>query len=173
MIIWLVGLSGSGKSAIGSALYRQKKKDNPATVIIDGDEIRRIFGHDRNAKDYSVEGRRLNATRIRELCAWLDRQGIDVICCILSIFPEHLKGNRTLFTDYFEVYITAPFDDLVERNPKDLYRLAMDGKEQNVVGVDIEFVPPINPDMVIENKRPYKDPKLIAQSIEECLQQKM
>jgi len=173
VIIWLVGLSGAGKSAIGSELYRQMKRDNPATVIVDGDEIRKIFGHDRNAKDYSVEGRRLNAERIRELCAWLDRQGIDVICCILSIFPEHLEGNRKLFSDYFEVYVTAPFDDLVDRNPKDLYRLAMDGKEQNVVGVDIEFVPPINPDMVIENKRPYEDPTVIAQSICERVQRKM
>jgi adenylylsulfate kinase len=173
VIIWLVGLSGAGKSAIGSALYRQMKNDNPATVIVDGDEIRKIFGHDRNAKDYSVEGRRLNAERIRELCAWLDRQDIDVICCILSIFPEHLEGNRRLFSSYFEIFVTAPFDDLVERNPKDLYRLAIDGKEQNVVGVDIEFEPPINSDMVIENTRPYKDPTVIAHSIYECLQRKM
>lgn len=172
MIIWIVGLSGAGKSAIGSELYRQMKNNKPATVIIDGDEIRKIFGNDQVSKDYSVDGRRRNAERIRELCAWLDRQDIDVVCCILSIFPDHLESNRILFSDYFEIYVTAPFEDLVERNPKNLYRLAIEGKEKNVVGVDIEFKPPIKPDMVIENNKPFKEPAIIAQDIYECLQKK-
>ena len=165
----MIGLSGAGKTAIGAALHRQLKMDNAATVLIDGDEIRRIFGNDQNAGDYSVEGRRRNAQRIRELCAWLDREGVDVVCCILSIFAEHQAENRTLFSDYFEVFVNADFDALVERNPKNLYRLAMDGKEKNVVGVDIEFVPPANPDFVIDNNEPFRDPSLIAKDICEAI----
>ena len=165
MIVWVMGLSGAGKSAIGAALHREMKKENSATVLIDGDEIRRIFGNDQQAKDYSVEGRRRNAERIRELCAWLDREGIDVVCCILSIFAEHQADNRKLFSDYFEVFVSASFDALINRNPKDLYRLAMAGKEDNVVGVDIEFVPPANPDVVIENNEPFKEPCIIAKDI--------
>ena len=169
MIVWVIGLSGAGKSAIGGAVHREMKKDNAATVLIDGDEIRRIFGNDQQAKDYSVEGRRRNAQRIRELCAWLDREGIDVVCCILSIFAEHQADNRKLFSDYFEVFVSANFDALVERNPKNLYRLAMAGKEDNVVGVDIEFVPPANPDIVIENNEPFRGPDLIAKDICEAI----
>lgn len=169
MIVWVIGLSGAGKSAIGAALYRQMKKENSATVLIDGDEVRRIFGNDQQAKDYSVEGRRRNAQRIRELCTWLDREGLDVVCCILSIFPEHQSDNRKLYSDYFEVFVNASFDNLIERNPKDLYRLAMLGKEDNVVGVDIEFVPPANPDIVIENDEPFREPGLIAKEIHEAI----
>jgi adenylylsulfate kinase-like enzyme len=54
LIVWVIGLSGAGKSAIGAALHREMKKDNSATVLIDGDEIRRIFGNDQQAKDYKV-----------------------------------------------------------------------------------------------------------------------
>ena len=169
MIVWVIGLSGVGKTAIGTALYREMKHDNPATVLIDGDEVRRIFGNDREAKDYSIEGRKKNAERIRELCAWLDREGIDVVCCILSIFAEHQEDNRKLFSDYFEVFVSAPFETLVERNPKNLYRLAMEGKERHVVGIDIEFVPPVNPDTVIENIEPFRDVVLIARDIREAM----
>jgi cytidine diphosphoramidate kinase len=165
LITWVIGLSGAGKSAIGSALHMELKKENPATVLIDGDQIRRIFGNDRQPADYSLEGRRLNAQRIRELCLWLDREGIDVVCCILSIFPDHQAENRSLFSEYFEVFVRAPFDDLVERNPKNLYRLALEGREKNVVGVDIEFTPPPNPDIVIENSEPFIEPANIAKDI--------
>ena len=165
MVIWLIGLSGAGKSAIGKELYLHMKAENPATVLVDGDEIRNVFKHDRRVVDYTIEGRRKNADRIREICAWLDRQGIDVVCCILSIFPESLKWNHKNYSRYFEVFVDAPFDDLVKRNPKNLYLLAMNGKIKNVVGVDIEFNPPISPDMIVHNERPFKKPDDIAQEI--------
>ena len=85
MIIWVIGMSGAGKTAIGRELFKIRKRENPATVFIDGDEIRDVFKNDRHAGDYSVEGRGKNAERIRALCEWLDRQDIDVVCCILSI----------------------------------------------------------------------------------------
>jgi len=165
MVFWLVGLSGAGKSVIGRALYGRMKREYPATVLVDGDEIRAIFGHDQSDDAYTVEGRRRNAGRIRELCAWLDRQEIHVVCCILSIFEESHEWNRKHLRDYFEVYVTAPMDVLIERNPKDLYRRAARGEMRNVVGVDIEFSPPARPDLVIDNGVEPVDPDAAAQRI--------
>lgn len=165
MIIWIIGLSGAGKTAIGREVYKAIKQKNPATVFIDGDEVRAIFKNDRHDQDYSVEGRKKNAERMREICRWLDGQDIDVVCCILSIFEESHRRNRDDFSRYYEIFIDAPFEDLVARNPKNLYELALAGKIQNVVGVDIEFTRPANPDLIIQNPRPFTAPKEKAAAV--------
>ena len=83
MVVWLVGMSGSGKTTVGRLVYNAYKKIHPNTVFVDGDEIRALFKHDDLKKDYSVEQRRRNAERIYEICLWLDRQGINVVCLSL------------------------------------------------------------------------------------------
>lgn len=172
MVIWLIGLSGAGKSHIGRQLYKRMKEEEQATVLVDGDEIREIFRHDRGADAYTVEGRRRNAERIRELCAWLDRQEINVVCCILSLFEESHRWNRETYSKYFEVYISAPIDVLIERNPKNLYRRAKRGEVDNVVGVDIPFQAPKNPDLVIENGVYMVDASRAAQQILDAARRK-
>ncbi len=151
MVIWLIGMSGSGKSHIGRTLYRIWKQEDPATVLVDGDEIRRLFKDDRGSDPYTVAARRRNAERIREICAWLDRQGINVVCCILSIFEESHEWNRRNLAQYFEVYLKASLAALEARHPTDMYRKAKLGELKNVVGVDIPFAEPAAPDLVIEN----------------------
>ena len=142
MVIWLVGMSGAGKTTIGKQLYAQIKDRHTNTVFVDGDTIRKFFRHDQKTSDYSIEGRRHNAERIRDLCLWLDNQNINVVCCILCIFPDILKENRTLFEKYYEVYVHAPFEVLEERDTKGLYAAARDGSIDNLVGVQIPFPEP-------------------------------
>lgn len=146
MVIWITGLSGAGKTTVGRHLYNMCRDHDPATVFLDGDEIRRIFRHDKGNEPYSVHGRRKNAERITELCAWLDRQNINVICCILSIFQDMRDSNRENFSRYFEVYLDAPMSVLSER--RTLYSDAKQGAITNVVGVDIPFTEPSHPDLV-------------------------
>lgn len=165
MVVWLIGLSGAGKSHIGRALYARMKQDNPATVLVDGDEVRAIFRQDRDDDAYTVEGRRRNAERMRELCAWLERQDIDVVCCILSLFEESSRWNRDNYRAYFEVHVSAPMEVLRQRNPKDLYGRAARGEIGNVVGVDIPFHLPENPDLVIDNGANMVDADEAAQEI--------
>lgn len=145
MIVWIVGLAGSGKTTVGRQVHAGWQAADPATVLIDGDEMRAIFAHDRGEAAYTVEGRRINSDRIRALCAWLDRQGINVVCCILSIFPEARAANREEFPDYLEVWLDAPRADLDARRP--IYGEARAGTRANVVGVDIPFEAPAAPDL--------------------------
>ena len=165
MIVWLIGLSGAGKTTIGRALCEKWQAIDRATVLIDGDEIREIFRHDRSADAYSVEGRRANAERIVELSAWLDRQGINVVCSILCIFPDILAANRERFSAYFEVFIDAPMEQLEERDDKGLYTSAHSGQTPNVVGVDIPFPVPLAPDILIDNSGSTLDANAAAENI--------
>lgn len=154
MVIWLIGLSGSGKTTLGREIAAQWKQQQPNTVLVDGDEVRRIFGQDQAAADYSLAGRRVNAERIFELCAWLDQQHINVVCSILSIFPDLRARNREHFQRYFEVYLNPPFDTLVQRDTKGLYRQALAGQMSDMVGVDIPFPPPEAADLEIDTSVP-------------------
>ena len=99
MIVWLVGLSDAGKSTIARELHKQWQAEDPATVLIDGDEVREIFKHDSGPEAYTTAGRRVNAERIAAMCVWLDRQNINAIVSILCIFPDVLAANRGHYKD--------------------------------------------------------------------------
>lgn len=163
MVIWLIGLAGSGKTTVGREVYARWKAKDRSTVFVDGDEVRDIFRHNRGDEPYSVEGRRQNAERIASLCAWLDRQDINVVCCILSIFEETRDWNRANYSDYFEVYLHAPETALSSR--RHLYQEAEQGRMCNVVGVDIPFTPPANPDLVIDSSPDGEPPEVAAERI--------
>lgn len=146
MILWVIGMSGAGKSTLARGLYEKFKPDTPNLVYLDGDEFREIF---RNDVDHTIDGRRKNAERISHFCRVLDEQNIHVIAAVLSIFPEWQKWNRDTFSEYFEVYLDLPMSVLQQRDTKDLYKKAASGLMPNVVGVDIPFPEPANPDLVL------------------------
>jgi adenylylsulfate kinase-like enzyme len=151
MVIWLVGLSGAGKTTIGRALYKNMKSKHRHTVLIDGDEIREMFRHDQHDDAYSLIGRRMNAERIQAMCAWLEDQNINVICCILSVFDDISQQNKTQFKQYFEVLVDTPLPLLIERDGKGLYQAALSGRTKNVVGIDLDYTAPRSPNLLINN----------------------
>ncbi|MSR77619.1 MAG: adenylyl-sulfate kinase [Candidatus Omnitrophica bacterium] len=171
MVIWLIGLSGAGKTAIGKEMVKLWKKEESNTVLVDGDEMRGIFQLDRGEKDYSIESRKLNADRICQICLWLDKQGINVVCSILSLFESSREWNRENYSSYFEVFISVPMEKLIERDQKNLYKPALESKTKNVVGVDIPFTPPAKPDLVLDNSRDQTDMSVFANEIFEKAKQ--
>jgi adenylyl-sulfate kinase len=150
MVIWLIGLAGAGKTTVGRALHERIQELNPATVFLDGDHVREIMGKDLG---HSLEDRRQNGLRVCRLCQYLDRQGINVVCSILSLFDEQQRWNRENYSDYFEVFIDVPMDVLAKRDQKGLYSGAKEGRILNVAGFDIPFNPPANSDMIVRNDR--------------------
>ena len=165
MVIWLIGLSGAGKTTIGRRVYEEWKQREPNTVLVDGDEIREIFQHNRGHADYSLQGRRENAERIKQLCAWLDRQGINVVCNILLLFNDVSEWNRSNLSSYFEVYVSTPLEVVRARDSKGLYAAAERGEMKNVVGVDIPFPAPASPDLTIDNSSEQSNHQDIALQI--------
>jgi cytidine diphosphoramidate kinase len=148
MVTWIIGLSRAGKTTLSKLLYDELKPQVNNLVLLDGDIIRELF---RNDVDHSIEGRRKNAERISHLSKFLSDQNIHVIAAVLSIFPEWQAWNRKNIVDYQEVYIKASMEALEKRDSNSLYSQAKAGNIKNVVGVDIPFPEPENPDLIIEN----------------------
>jgi adenylylsulfate kinase len=148
MVIWLIGMSGVGKTTIGRELHTRLQERIGPVVFIDGDLIRDVFGNDLG---HSIEDRKINASRISHLCRLLDRQGFHVLCMVLSIFPDWQAWNRAQFSSYYQIYIRVPMDILFKRDTKGLYQKATKGIIKNVVGIDIAFPEPYQTDLIIDN----------------------
>ena len=95
----------------------------------------------------------------------LEEQNINVVCAILSLFPESREWNRNNYKKYFEIYIDVPVDQLKRRSFKGLYEKADCRTIKNVVGIDIQFSPPSSPDMVINNDIDLESPQPVIDSI--------
>jgi cytidine diphosphoramidate kinase len=148
MVIWIIGLSGAGKTTLATEVYSQVRNTLSNVVLVDGDMIREVFGNDLG---YTIEDRRCNADRISRLCKLLDDQGINVICAILSIFTESRSWNRENISNYYEVFIDVPVEELIKRDPKGIYKKFFSGEITNVPGLDIDFPRPENADLIIDN----------------------
>lgn len=150
MVIWLTGLSGAGKTTIAEAMVGTLKPHIPELVLVDGDVIRELFGA---SLGYEEPARRDQIGRLQRLSGWLARQGQTVVVAALYAHPDLLAWNRDNLPGYFEVYVDAPMDLLRERDSKGLYAGADSGQTPNVVGVDIPWHVPQQPDMVIDAAR--------------------
>jgi adenylylsulfate kinase-like enzyme len=169
VVIWLIGLAGAGKTTIGREVHIRLKTRNPCTLFLDGDDVRAIMGDDLG---HTLEDRLTNAWRICRLCKYLENQGADVVCAILSISHETQNWNRKNYSRYFEVFIDVPMEVLMERDQKGLYSGAQAGRLQNVVGVDIPFEPPPGANLTVKNDIPVTSPALLADEIVSALDER-
>ena len=160
-LFWITGLSGAGKTTIGTILYQSLKERYPNTVLLDGDVLRQVFGNDLG---YSKEERFACAMRYARLCKLLTEQGIFVVCCTISMFDAVRKWNRENIESYTEVYIKVPMEILEQRNQKNLYDDVKGGTVENVVGVDLELELPGNPDSILVNDG-VKNPKEMSEEL--------
>lgn len=165
MIIWIIGLSGSGKTTLAKEVKRLAVKRGKNIVHIDGDYIREIFQN----KNYKLSGRKQNAQQIFNLCCFLDKNNINVICSILSIFPKLREKNRRKFKKYFEVFIDCKLNTLIKRDSKGIYKKYIKGKIKNVAGMDIKFPIPKKADLIINNNNSKKHLLKYANKISKLL----
>ena len=148
MLIWITGISGSGKTTVGTRLCERLKAEYPNLLYLDGDEFRQACGDDLG---YTLEERDKNALRMTRLCRLICAQGIHVICGANLTSQRFRDWCQAHIPDYYEVFLNVPLEVLAARDPKGLYAAALAGKADNVVGVDIPFSPPRQPFLTLEN----------------------
>ena len=159
-VYFFTGLSGAGKTTLGSRFYKGLKKTKPNAVYLDGDEIRVAFGED---VGYTDEERRRWAGRIFRVCKLLSDQGIDVVVCSIAMYSEVRHWNRENIPNYKEIYIKVSKETLIARNQKGLY-----SSGKNVVGVDLPFDEPESSDLVVHNDGD-RTPEAVVAEIEKAL----
>jgi len=146
MIIWITGISGSGKTTISEAIYKKHKKHLSNLVCVDGDVVRNLFG---NNLGYDEKSRIDQIKRIQKLCIFLKQQGLIVLVSALYNNAELMEWNRNNFKDYYQIYLKASIKLVTERDPKKLYYKYNEGKEKNIVGIDLPWYEPINSNLTI------------------------
>ena len=131
-LYFFTGLAGAGKSTLGGLFYERLKQQKPDAVLIDGHRQREAAVAAGAARDYSPAARLRGAYGMFARCRELTEQGLDVVCCSMSLFSELRAWNRLNFPNYKEIYVKAPMEVLRERR-KELYS----GKQKQVVGLDL------------------------------------
>ncbi len=150
-VVWITGLSGAGKSTLAAEVAKRLRDAGGAVVLLDGDELREIFGAaEIDKKNHGRDGRLALAFRYAALCSLLAQQGITVVIATISLFREIHEWNRKNFPRYFEIYLMTPMAELRRRDPKGIYRRFDAGELADVAGLDLPIDEPAAADWVVK-----------------------
>ena len=151
-LIWMTGLSGSGKSTIAYTLEHALIQRGHLSYVLDGDNIR--HGLNKNL-GFSAEDREENIRRIGEVGKLFVDTGVITITAFISPY----RADRNIARDtvgkdcFFEVFCDAPLEVCEKRDPKGLYKKARAGEIKGFTGIDDPYERPENPEMVIDTSQ--------------------
>lgn len=158
MVIWMCGLSGSGKSTIANAAERVLHQRGRTTAILDGDNIR--SGLNANL-GFSDDDRLENIRRIAEVAKLFAQQGIVTFVSAITPRGELRDVARGILgDDFYEVYVKASFEACAQRDVKGLYAKAAKGEIAHFTGKDSSFEEPMQADLVLDT---------VENELEECV----
>ncbi len=147
-VVWLTGLSGSGKSTIANALEVELNRQGRSTYILDGDNIRQGLNKDLGFK---TADRVENIRRIAEVSKLMLDAGLIVITSFISPFRSERDAAKSLFNsnEFLEIFVDVPLEIAEKRDPKGLYKKARQGQLPQFTGIDSPYEPPVEPDLLL------------------------
>ncbi|TGD72528.1 adenylyl-sulfate kinase [Mangrovimicrobium sediminis] len=164
-VIWITGLSGAGKTTLAHLVVARLREQALPAVMLDGDELRAVFGAARwSASNHGREERLQLARRYSHLCQVLAGQGVTVVIATISMFREIHQWNREHLPGYFEVYLKVPEAELRRRDPKQLYARFDAGEVTQVAGLDMPVDEPEAADLTVDFSTP-QSPEAIAEAV--------
>lgn len=161
-VIWFTGLSGSGKSTISNELEKLLNKEGFLTYTLDGDNVRNGLNKDLG---FTAEDRKENIRRIGEVSKLMIDSGVIVLSTFISPFKEDRDIARNIIGEdnFIEIFIATDIEECKKRDPKGLYKKALNGEIKNFTGIDSPYEKPENPYLIIETN--FLKPEAIALNI--------
>lgn len=159
-VVWLTGLSASGKSTIATHVARRLFEEGSHVYVLDGDSLRQGLTRDLG---FSPTAREENIRRAGEVAKLFRRAGFIVLAAFVSPYRKDRDFARSILDDghFFEVYVNADLETCIERDPKGLYRKALKGEIREFTGVSAPYEPPLAPELVLNT---------MSQSVEQSVQ---
>ena len=151
-VLWLTGLSGSGKSTIANALEKELYAEGKKTYVLDGDNIRHGLNKDLGFND---NDRVENIRRVAEVAKLMCDAGLIVITAFISPFRSERDMARSLFQsgEFKEIFISTPIKIAEQRDPKGLYKKARKGEIPNFTGINSPYEKPLNPELNLDTSK--------------------
>ncbi len=143
-VLWLTGLSQSGKTTTADRVYEILKKKGLRTERLDGDIVRHYLSKDLG---FSKKDRDENITRIRYVAKLLSENGMGVIASFISPYGSERKRLREEVENFIEVFCNCPLKVCEERDTKGLYQKARKREITNFTGISDPYEEPENPEI--------------------------
>ncbi|TYP00068.1 adenylylsulfate kinase /sulfate adenylyltransferase subunit 1 [Geothermobacter ehrlichii] len=163
-VLWFTGLSGAGKSTLANLVEKKLHSLGYHTYLLDGDNVRHGLNRDLGFTDADrVE----NIRRVAEAAKLFVDAGLIVLTAFISPFRSERKMARDLLEEgeFIEIYVSTPLEVCERRDPKGLYRKARAGELPNFTGIDSEYEPPEDPEIVVDGS--HDNPEELAELIVE------
>jgi len=147
-VLWLTGLSASGKTTLAGLLHAELEKRRFPCFLLDGDRLRGGLCSDLG---FTAQDRAENIRRAGEVGRLLVDAGLIVIAAFISPYLADRARVRSLFRkdQFYEIYLECPLDVCRQRDPKGLYRKASEGLIPAFTGITDPYEPPLAPDLTV------------------------
>jgi len=166
-LLWITGLSGSGKTTISKIIYKELKKNYSNIILLDGDKLRDKLNI-KTSGSFSYNYRTKVGLQYVNYCKeYVNYKNKFVIIAVMALISKVQKKYKKIQNN-FDVFLDVPMAELENRDPKKLYKRYRNKEIKNMSGLDSKFDKPKKPSMYIKWKKnltAYKISKKILKLI--------
>lgn len=148
-VVWLTGLSCSGKTTISKELIKYFKKNKLPVQWLDGDVVRKTINKDLG---FSKKDRDENIERVTHIAQMLAENGVNVVAAFVSPYRKMRNFARKICPNFIEVYVECDIKECIRRDTKGLYKKALAGKIRDFTGIQDPYELPKKPEIIINTE---------------------
>ncbi|WML36765.1 adenylyl-sulfate kinase [Clostridium sp. OS1-26] len=149
IVLWFTGLSGAGKSTIAAELENKLVSLGKITYMIDGDNLRMGLNKDLG---FSEESRYENIRRTAEVASLFKNAAVITLVSVISPYRKMREMAKEIIGDaaFVDIYVKADIETCINRDPKGLYKKAINGEIVSFTGISDRYEEPENPKVIID-----------------------
>ncbi|MGI9292863.1 MAG: adenylyl-sulfate kinase [Pseudomonadales bacterium] len=167
-VLWLMGPTSAGKTTLAARAVATLRQNGAPAIFYDGDEVRSYFGP---ALGFTAENRFRVVAALAHLANKAAEAGLQVIVAALTAGEDSRDYVRENVENLMIGYVSCSIDVCAERDPKGLYRKAINGEIDTLVGYNTEYRPPDEPDVILDTEA-FSVEELVSRIVALCSEYK-